>query len=102
MIATGEAHSVRELVELPLPRPALIRQRHVAVDNRYFRPTEVDALLGDAAKARRILGWQPRVSFAELMRMMVAHDLDLARRERTVQQAGFTDAAPGAALAGGD
>jgi GDPmannose 4,6-dehydratase len=102
VIATGEAHSVRELVELAFAEAGLDPQRHVAVDNRYFRPTEVDALLGDAAKARRILGWQPRVSFVELIRMMVSHDLDLARRERTVQQAGFADAAPGSALAGGN
>ena len=102
VIATGEAHSVRELVQCAFAEAGLDWQRHVTVDNRYFRPTEVDALLGDATKARIILGWQPRVGFAELIRMMVAHDIDLARREHTVKQAGFTHAAPGAALAGGD
>jgi len=102
VVATGAAHSVRELVQCAFAEAGLDWQRHVAVDNRYFRPTEVDALLGDAAKARRILGWQPRVGFAELVRMMVAHDIDLARREHTVKQAGFTHAAPGAAIAGGN
>jgi GDPmannose 4,6-dehydratase len=102
VIATGEARSVRELVELAFAEAGLDWQRHVAIDDRYFRPTEVDALLGDAAKARRMLGWQPRVGFSELIRMMVAHDIDLARRERTVKQAGFTNAAPGSALAGGN
>jgi GDPmannose 4,6-dehydratase len=102
VIATGEAHSVRELVQRAFAEAGLDWQRHVAVDNRYFRPTEVDALLGDATRARIILGWQPRVGFAELVRMMVAHDIDLARRERTLKQAGFSHAAPGAALAGGD
>ncbi len=85
-----------------MPRPASIGARHVAVDQRYFRPTEVDVLLGDAAKARRVLGWRPRVAFKELVGMMVAHDIDLARRERTVSQAGFADVARGAALGGGD
>jgi len=102
VIATGEAHSVREFAELAFAEAGLDWQRHVAIDDRYFRPTEVDALLGDAAKARRMLGWQPRVSFSELIRMMVAHDIDLARLERTVKQAGFTHAAPGSALAGGN
>lgn len=102
VIATGEAHSVHDLLQLAFAEAGLDWQRHVAVDNRYFRPTEVDALLGDAAKARRVLGWQPRLTFVELIRMMVTHDIDLARRERTVNQAGFADPARGAALAGGD
>ncbi len=102
VIATGETHSVRELVQLAFAEAGLDWQRHVSVDNRYFRPTEVDALLGDCEKARRILGWQPRVTFVELIRMMVAHDIDLARRERTVKQAGFADGARGAAITGED
>ncbi len=59
------------------------------VDRRYFRPTEVEHLLGDAAKAREKLGWRPRVSFAELVRMMVEHDLDLARWEKLLWDNGF-------------
>lgn len=91
-----------DLVRLAFAEAGLDWERHVRVDSRYFRPTEVDVLLGDPEKARRILGWQPRVSFVELIRMMVAHDIDLARRELTVNQAGFADPARGAALAGGD
>ena len=102
VVATGEAHSVRELVELAFAEADLDWRRHVTVDQRYFRPTEVDALLGDSQKAQRILGWQPRVTFVELIRMMVAHDIDLARRERTMKQAGFADSARGAAIGGED
>src|SRR5271166_3995172 len=81
VVATGTAYSIRDFLDAAFGELGLDWHEHVAVDNRYFRPTEVDALLGDAAKARRILGWQPRVGFAELVRMMVAHDIDLARRE---------------------
>src|SRR5437660_8889305 len=102
VIATGEAHSVRDLVELAFAAAGLDWRRHVEIDRRYFRPTEVDVLRGDPAKARSILGWQPRVTFAELIKMMVEHDSDLARRERTVNQAGFADPARGAAIAEGD
>jgi GDPmannose 4,6-dehydratase len=63
--------------------------RVVAVDPRYFRPAEVDTLLGDATRAREQLGWAPRIGFAELVREMVREDLDLARRDDMVQQAGY-------------
>jgi GDPmannose 4,6-dehydratase len=102
VIATGEAHSVRDLVELAFAAAGLDWQRHVEVDRRYFRPTEVEALCGDPAKALSVLGWEPRVTFAELVKMMVEHDIDLAQRERTVTQAGFGDPARGAAIAGRD
>jgi GDPmannose 4,6-dehydratase len=102
VIATGNAHSVRELVELAFAAAGLDWRRHVEVDRRYFRPTEVDALCGDSAKARRILRWEPKVTFGELVEMMVKHDIDLARRERAVNQAGFADPARGAAVAGND
>ena len=82
--------------------PDQLANRHVEVDRRYFRPSEVDALRGDATKARDILGWEPRVSFAELVTMMVEHDIELARREQTVNKAGFADPARGAAIAGSD
>src|SRR5215469_6303304 len=91
VIATGAAHSVRELVELAFAAAGLDWRRHVDVDEWYFRPTEVDALRGDSTKARDVLGWEPRVSFPELVNMMVQHDIELARRERTVHQAGFAD-----------
>jgi GDPmannose 4,6-dehydratase len=102
VIATGKAHCVRDLVELAFAAAGLDWQRHTEVDRRYFRPTEVDALCGDPAKARDVLGWKPRVSFPELVKMMVEHDIELARRERTVNQAGFADATRGAAVAGRD
>jgi len=102
VIATGEAHCVRDLVEVAFTAAGLDWRRHVEVDPRYFRPTEVDALCGDPTKARDVLGWKPRVSFPELVKMMVEHDIELARRERTVNQAGFIDAARGAAVAGRD
>lgn len=99
VIATGKSHSVRELVELAFGELGLDWKKHVEVDQRYLRPTEVDALQGDASKARERLGWRPQMSFTELIRTMVAHDLDLARQERTLQQAGF--AAPARRGGGG-
>lgn len=102
VVATGEAHSVRELIELAFAAAGLDWRPHVEVDRRYFRPTEVDALCGDPTKARERLGWEPRIDFTELVGMMVRHDIDLARRERTVTQAGFTDPARGTAIAGSD
>jgi GDPmannose 4,6-dehydratase len=102
VIATGKAHSVRDLVELAFAAAGLDWRHHVEVDGRYFRPTEVDALRGDPTKARDVLGWKPRVSFPELVKMMVEHDIELAHRERTVNQAGFADTARGAAVSGRD
>ncbi|MFC1641285.1 GDP-mannose 4,6-dehydratase [Myxococcota bacterium] len=79
VLATGESRSVREFVELAFDCAGLDWKRYVDVDSRYFRPTEVDILLGDATKARTKLGWKPRVGFEELVRMMVDADLDLVR-----------------------
>ncbi|MGA9756545.1 MAG: GDP-mannose 4,6-dehydratase [Desulfobaccales bacterium] len=75
VIATGESHSVREFLEAAFAHADLDWREYVEIDPRYFRPTEVDFLLGDAAKARRILGWQPKVSFMELVRIMVDADI---------------------------
>jgi GDPmannose 4,6-dehydratase len=80
VIATGETHAVRELCELAFARVGLRWQEHVIVDPTLVRPAEVDLLLGDASKAKRALGWQPRVSFRQLVEMMV--DADLARYAR--------------------
>jgi GDPmannose 4,6-dehydratase len=102
VIATGKAHSVRDLVELAFGAADLNWRRHVEVDPRYFRPTEIDTLRGDPAKARNVLGWEPRVTFSELVNMMVEHDIALARRERTVHQAGFADPPRGAAMGGSE
>jgi GDPmannose 4,6-dehydratase len=75
VIATGEAHSVRDFLEEAFTHVDLDWQEYVEIDPRYFRPTEVDFLLGDARKAKKILGWQPRVNFKELVRIMVDADL---------------------------
>ena len=101
VVATGEKHRVRDFVELAFAEAGLDWLAHVEIDSRYLRPTEVDALQGDAEKARRVLGWRPRVSFPELVKMMVKHDMEIARRERAISDAGFADPARGAALAGG-
>jgi GDPmannose 4,6-dehydratase len=75
VVATGEMHSVREFVEQAFALIGRDWQEHVRIDARYFRPTEVDELCGDAGKARERLGWQPRTSFAELVRLMLEADL---------------------------
>jgi GDPmannose 4,6-dehydratase len=90
VIATGESHSVREFVEEAFGYAGLDSQKYVDLDPRYLRPTEVDDLRGDATKARQKLGWSPRVGFRELVRMMVEHDLELARRERFLKENGFS------------
>jgi GDPmannose 4,6-dehydratase len=80
VIATGETHSVRELLDEAFGYLGLDWSRHVEIDPRYFRPAEVDLLLGDASKARQRLGWEPTVSFPDLVRLMVDKDLaDLNR-----------------------
>ena len=89
VVATGESWSVREFVELAFQEVGLNWQDHVEIDPRYFRPAEVDFLHGDPSKAKARLGWQPKVSFAELVKMMVKNDLDLAAREKALQNAGF-------------
>jgi GDPmannose 4,6-dehydratase len=86
VIATGETHSVREFLEASFGSLDLDYNDYVEIDPQLFRPTEVDALSGDAAKARRVLGWEPRVSFAELAQMMTEHDL----QETRAQAAGLT------------
>lgn len=84
VIATGEMHSVREFLSLAFEHLDLDWQRHVEIDPRYFRPTEVDELLGDASKARNKLGWTPKVSFKQLVQMMVERDLADAEDEAQV------------------
>jgi len=81
VVATGEMHSVREFLDEVFARLSLDWRRHVEIDPRYFRPTEVDELCGDAEKARRALDWAPTVGFCELVAMMVDSDLKLAENE---------------------
>ena len=76
VIATGEAHSVRELCEVAFAEAGLDWEKYVLVDPRYERPAEVDALLGDGGKARRVLGWKPTLGFQGLIHRMVAADRD--------------------------
>ena len=86
VIATGETHSVREFCEEAFGLAGLDWRAYVRHDARYERPSEVDLLQGDASKAARVLGWKPRVSFKDLVRMMVDADLRLARQEIAVRQ----------------
>ena len=80
VISTGETHSVREFCELAFGRAGLNYEDYVIVDERFFRPAEVDLLVGDATKARTVLGWEPEVSFAGLVQMMVDADLEVVAK----------------------
>jgi GDPmannose 4,6-dehydratase len=84
VVAMNELHTVREFCELSFGRLDLDYRDFVEVDPRYFRPAEVDLLLGDATKAQATLGWTPRVGFREMVEMMVDSDLELAHRERAI------------------
>jgi GDPmannose 4,6-dehydratase len=81
VVATGVKHSVRQMVELAFDHAGLDWRKHVESDPTLFRPAEINTLCGDAAKARRVLGWRPKVSFAQLIHMMVDADIDRVRRE---------------------
>jgi GDPmannose 4,6-dehydratase len=88
VIATGETHSIREFLDEAFGYLDLDWEAHVEIDPRYYRPAEVDLLLGDASKARRMLGWEPKVTFKELVQLMVNNDLKIARKERMIEEAG--------------
>ena len=75
VIATGETHSVKEFLEVAFGHAGLDWKKHVEIDPRYYRPAEVDLLIGDPAKARKKLGWTPKVTFAELAKLMVDADM---------------------------
>jgi GDPmannose 4,6-dehydratase len=89
VIASGERHSVREFCAAAFRCLDLDWVEHIGFDERYLRPAEVDLLQGDPSKARRVLGWQPKTSFDQLVCMMVASDLELARQERALVDAGL-------------
>jgi GDPmannose 4,6-dehydratase len=105
VIATGEQHSVRDFVRLAADELGIelswigsgVEEKAVdqagkvvvAVDRRYFRPAEVQTLLGDATKARQKLGWKPRTNFRELVREMVQSDLEAAERDKLIQESGY-------------
>src|SRR5213082_3448567 len=86
VIATGETHSVREFLDEVFAILGLEWKSHVVVDPRYFRPAEVDLLLGDASKAKRVLGWKPPITFKALARMMTEADWRIAKRERLLAE----------------
>jgi GDPmannose 4,6-dehydratase len=88
VVATGESHSVREFLEAAADRCELDWKSVVETDPRYLRPTEVDYLMGDSSKIRKELGWRPKVTFQELVHLMVDHDMELARQEQTLAKAG--------------
>jgi GDPmannose 4,6-dehydratase len=82
VIATGETHSVRELCEIAFDHVGLDWQQYVVQNERFMRPAEVDLLVGDASKAGHVLGWEPTVSFRELIQMMVEADLEELEEQR--------------------
>jgi len=88
VVATGKMIPVRTFCELAFGHLGLDYRDFVEIDPRYFRPAEVDQLLGDPGKAKRALGWEPTTSVEQLAVMMAEHDLDLARREKTLRDAG--------------
>ena len=90
VIATGETHSVREFAEKVFAKLDLDYARHVVIDPRYFRPTEVVILLGDSSRARKALSWEPKVTFDQLIDMMVEADMKLAMQEKTLLDAGYS------------
>lgn len=88
VLATGEMYTVRDFVQKVFGRLDLDWNKYVEIDPRYYRPAEVEALQGDASKAREVLGWEPKIDVDELVRLMVDHDLELARQEHTLREAG--------------
>ncbi|MFC3834432.1 GDP-mannose 4,6-dehydratase [uncultured Deinococcus sp.] len=94
-IATGEAYSVREFAQRAFDLVGLDADEYIEIDPRYFRPAEVDYLLGDAKETRDVLGWTPKTSFEQLVKEMVDHDVELATQERTLIDAGHQIALKG-------
>ena len=89
VIATGANHSVREFAEKAFQKLDLDYEEYIRIDQRYFRPTEVDVLMGDSTKAQKNIGWKPKVTFDQLIDMMVDADLELAKKEKTLLDAGY-------------
>ena len=82
VIATGETHSVREFLDEAFGYAGLDWKKYVKIDPKYYRPAEVDLLVGDASKAKKILGWQPKTTFKQLVRLMVDADIELLNKEQ--------------------
>jgi len=81
VVATGETHSIREFLEVAFGHAGLDWNKYVKIDSRYFRPAEVDLLIGDASKAKKQLGWVPKVTFSELTKLMVDSDIQLLENQ---------------------
>jgi GDPmannose 4,6-dehydratase len=88
VIATGESHSVREFLDEVFGYLGLDWHKYVEVDPRYFRPTEVDFLQGDASKARKLLGWKPKVNFKDLAKLMTDADMKIAEKDKILKEHG--------------
>jgi len=91
VVATDDSHTVEEFLKEAFEYVGLDWNDHVLIDPRYFRPAEVDNLRGDSSKARKLLGWAPKVGFKQLVAMMVDSDLELAKREKVLVDAGYID-----------
>ena len=86
VVATGETHTVQEFLEVAFARAGLDSKKHVSFDKRYLRPAEVDLLIGDASKAKKKLGWEPKVKFKQFAEIMVDADIQLLAEERAGQR----------------
>ncbi|KAM0826284.1 hypothetical protein ACQ4PT_068978 [Festuca glaucescens] len=91
VVATQECHTVEEFLQAAFGHAGLDWKDHVAIDKKYFRPAEVDSLQGDASKSRKELGWKPKVGFQQLVQMMVDNDIELAKQEKVLVDAGYRD-----------
>jgi GDPmannose 4,6-dehydratase len=91
VIATGETHTVKEFLEIAFNYVNLDFEEFVQTSDKYFRPNEVDYLLGDPTKAKKLLGWEPKTSFKDLVEMMVKSDLNLAEQEKVLYDKGLID-----------
>tara|TARA_B100000427_G_scaffold40044_2_gene28871 strand:+ start:8873 stop:9904 length:1032 start_codon:yes stop_codon:yes gene_type:complete len=89
VLATGEAHSVKEFAKVAFEAVDLNWEEYIVSDDKYLRPNEVNHLLGDSSKARKKLNWEPKVSFEDLVKMMVNHDLELAAKEKVLNENGM-------------
>jgi GDPmannose 4,6-dehydratase len=94
VVATGETYSVKQFLDETFALLGLDWKKHVEQDERYFRPAEVDLLLGDPGKARKVLGWRPKVGFKALVKMMADSDMVLAQQERILKDAGHSGRRP--------
>ena len=98
VVATGESYSVREFLDESFGLAGLDWQDHVEIDPRYFRPAEVDYLLGDSSKIKNELGWEPKIKFKDLVREMYEHDLEQAKQEKILIANGYLKVAAGRAF----